>query len=46
MCEKDESYVAKTIGTAVISAGAFVELNALMDSWGADEEKVGIASSA
>jgi hypothetical protein len=40
MREKDVSYAAETIG-----AGAFVGLDALMDSWGADEETVGIASS-
>ena len=34
------SYAAETTGAAVISAGAFVGLNALMDSWGAVEETV------
>ena len=45
MCKKGVSYAAETIGAAVISAGAFVGLDAFMDSWGADEETVGIASS-
>uniref|UniRef100_A0A914E223 Uncharacterized protein n=1 Tax=Acrobeloides nanus TaxID=290746 RepID=A0A914E223_9BILA len=40
MREKDVSYAAETI-----SARAFVGLNALIDSWGADEETVGITSS-
>uniref|UniRef100_A0A914CA59 Uncharacterized protein n=1 Tax=Acrobeloides nanus TaxID=290746 RepID=A0A914CA59_9BILA len=45
MCEKGVSYSAETICAAVISAGASVGLDALMDSWGADEETVGIVSS-
>ena len=36
MCEKGMSYAAETTGAAVIIAGAFVGLDALMDSWGAD----------
>jgi hypothetical protein len=44
MCEKGMSYAAETIGSAVISAGAFVRLDALMDSWGANEKTVGIDS--
>ena len=40
MCEKGVSYAAETIG-----ARAFVGLDALMDSWGADEETVRITSS-
>ena len=45
MCEKGVSYAVETIGVAVISTGAFVGLDALMDSWGADKETVRIASS-
>uniref|UniRef100_A0A914E5I3 Uncharacterized protein n=1 Tax=Acrobeloides nanus TaxID=290746 RepID=A0A914E5I3_9BILA len=44
MCEKGVSYAAETIGAAVISAGAFVGLDAHMSSWGADKETVGIHS--
>uniref|UniRef100_A0A914EIE4 Uncharacterized protein n=1 Tax=Acrobeloides nanus TaxID=290746 RepID=A0A914EIE4_9BILA len=45
MCEKGVSYAAETIDAAVISARAFVGIDALMDVWEVDEKTVGIASS-